>query len=176
MAKPAVQIRPASPMDSVNIVRLIREGYERSPAQELGKLDEQKLLEYVTTTLRHAFVVVADQDKGHRVLGTLGLAPIRMPWCNSVLMAETWFCVTEPYMSRGVPELLLAAAESFLDKNAFASFLGSQMLTPPSMNAVIAKRTNQGYAASRHTFLRMPNRHTNEKGQPVMPPKKAVGA
>jgi predicted N-acetyltransferase YhbS len=169
VAKPAVQIRPASPMDSVNIVRLIREGYEQTPARELGDLDEQKLLEYVTTTLRHAFVVVADQ--GRRVLGTLGLAPIRVPWCSSVMLCETWFAVTDAYRTRGVPDQLLQAAEAFLDKNHVAAFLGTQMLTPVDMNGLIAKR--RGYMPSRHTFLRLPNRQTDEAGNPVMP-KKAV--
>jgi hypothetical protein len=149
-------------MDSVNIVRLISEGYEETPAKEMGLLDEQKLLEYVTATLRHAFVVVADQ--GRRVLGSVGVAPIRVPWCNAVVMAETWFAVTGAYRTRRVPEQLLEALETFLDQNKLVGFLGSQMLTPSDMNAIIAKRPE--YAPSRQTFLRIPRSAL----------KKAVGA
>ena len=140
-------------MDSVAIVRLIRADYTETPAKEIGELDEQKLLEYVTGTLRHAFAVVADQGSG-RVVGTIAVAPIRVPWCNAVVMAESWFAVVEAHRAKGVPELLLSAAETFLDKNKLVGFLGTQMLTPASMNAIIAKRS--AYMASRHTFLRLP--------------------
>jgi predicted N-acetyltransferase YhbS len=163
VSKPAVLIRPASPMDSVNIVRLIREGYEQTPAVGLGELDEQKLLEFVTTALRHAFVVVADQ--GRRVLGSLGVAPVRVPWCSNVIMTETWFAVTEAYRSRRVPEQLLEALETFLEKNNLPALLGTQMLTPSDMNSVISRRP--GYSPSRQTFLRIPR---------AAPSKKAVGA
>jgi GNAT superfamily N-acetyltransferase len=146
-------IRPATAMDSVAIVRLIRAGYAETPAKHIGELDEQKLLEYVTGTLRHAFVVVADQGSG-RVVGTLALGPIRVPWCNAVVMAESWFAVVEAHRAKGIPEQLLGAAEVFLDKNKLVGFLGTQMLTPASMNAVIAKRP--GYVPSRQTFLRLP--------------------
>lgn len=171
MSDKTITIRPASAMDSVNIVRLISEGYEETPAKEMGALDEQKLLEYVTATLRHAFVIVAAQKPGNRVLGALGVAPIRLPWCNAVVMAETWFAVTGAYRTRRVPEQLLEALEVFLDQNKLVGFLGSQMLTPACMNATIAKRAE--YAPSRQTFLRLPNRHLDAEARPVMPPKAA---
>lgn len=169
--KQNVIIRPASAMDSVNIVRLIKAGYAETVAKQIGELDEQKLLEYVTGTLRHAFVIVADNQAG-RLLGTLGIAPIRVPWCNAVMMAETWFAVTAPYRVKEVPEQLLEAVETFLDKNGLVGFLGTQMLTPADMNGIIERRTNQGYYPSRETFLRMPCRQTDAQGRPVMPAKK----
>lgn len=161
--KQKVTIRPAGPMDSVAIVRLIRAGYAETPAKQMGELDEQKLLEYVTTTLRHAFAVVADIGSG-RIIGALAVAPIRVPWCNAVVMAESWFAVVEAHRVKGVPEQLLGAAEVFLDKNNLVGFLGTQMLTPAAMNTMIAKRSS--YMPSRHTFLRLP----------AAAVKKAVGA
>lgn len=163
MKKTAINVRPATAMDSVNIVRLIKEGYAETPAKSIGELDEQKLLEYVTATLRHAFVVVADQ--GGRILGSLGVAPIRLPWCNSVTMAETWFAVKDAYRARQLPEQLLDVLETFLDKNKLVGFMGSQMLTPADMNQHIANRAC--YQPSRHTFIRVPA---------VTSVKKAVGA
>lgn len=160
-------VRPATAMDSVNIVRLIKAGYEETPAKDIGPLDEQKLLEYVTGTLRHAFVVVVDQ--GGRILGTVGVAPIRIPWCNAVVMAETWFAVTEAYRDRRVPEQLLETLETFLDKNKLVGFLGTQMLTPAGMNDAFNKRKE--YAPSRETFLRLPNRQADAQGRAVMPRK-----
>jgi len=138
-------------MDSVNIVRLIAEGYRQTPAKELGKLDEQRLLEYVTTMLRHAFVVVADQNG--RILGTLGVMPVRLPWCPTVVQTETWFAVTEAYRTRRVPEQLLDAVEQMLEQTGQPALLGTQMLTPEWANDAISKR--QGYLTSRQTFVRL---------------------
>lgn len=174
--KSAVQIRPASPMDSVNIVRLIKEGFEETPAKGLGDLDELKLLELVSFGIRHSFVLVAELNPGGRILGSIAVTPVRPPWCTAVLMTEQWFAVKDAYRTRNIPEQLLEALEAFLDKDGRPALLGTQMLTPAWADAVFAKRSRLGYAPSRGTFLRLACRHTNEKGQPVMPPRKAVGA
>lgn len=141
-------------MDSVNIVRLIKEGYEDTPAKDLGELDDLKVLEFVNFALRHSFVLVADQSG--RALGSIAVTPIRIPWCATLVMTEQWFAVTEAYRTRRVPEQLLEALEQFLDKHQQPVLLGTQMLTPASMNAVIAKRRR--YVPSRQTFLRIPAR------------------
>lgn len=162
-------------MDSVNIVRLIKEGYAETPAKDLGKLDELKLLEFVSFALRNSFVLVADQNG--RLLGSISLAPIRIPWCTAVVMTEQWFAVTSAYRLRGVPEQLLGAVEEFLEENKRPALLGTQMLTPAVLDAAIAKRMGGkfgGYTVSRTTYLRMPCRYSDEKGRPVMPPKKSA--
>lgn len=89
-------------------------------------------------------------------------------------MTELWFAVMEPYRTRGVPDQLLEALEQFLEKNKLPVLLGTQMLTPSDMNALIQRR--KGYVPSRQTFLRMPLRHVNEEGHPVTPPKKVASA
>lgn len=157
-------------MDSVNIVRLIKEGFEDTAAKSLGDLDELKLLELVSFGIRHAFVVVAELNPGGRILGSIAVTPIRPPWCSTVLMTEQWFAVKEAYRSRGVPEQLLDTLEAFLDQHKQPALLGTQMLTPVAMNACIARRG--GYAPTRETFLRMPSNQT------LMPrlPRKAAGA
>lgn len=170
--KTAMKIRPATAMDSVNIVRLIKAGYEETPAKQVAAVDELKLLGFVNQALQEAFVLVADLEG--RLLGTISFAPIRLPWCTAVVMTEMWFAVVPQYRAKRVPEQLLEATEKFLDQRALPGFLGSQMLTPPVMNAIIAKRSE--YQASRQTFLRMPCSHVDEKSKPVMPPKKAVSA
>jgi hypothetical protein len=150
-AKHEVNIRPASAMDSVNCVRLIKAGWTETPAAQISEVNEQQLLEYVTTTLRHCFAIVADLDG--RLLGTLAVAPIRTPWCKEVLMAESWFCVVPQYRAKRVPEQLLAALDRFLDLNRLTAILGTQILTPPCFNEILAKRS--GYQPSRATFLRV---------------------
>jgi GNAT superfamily N-acetyltransferase len=150
--KREVLIRPASSMDSVNVVRLIKAGWKETPAAQLNGVNEQQLLEYVMSTLRHSFAIVADLEG--RLLGTLAVAPIRIPWCDSLVMAEAWICVVPQYRSKRVPEQLLDALDQFLDKNTLPVILGTQILTPPCFNEILAKRT--GYEPSRSTFLRLP--------------------
>lgn len=145
-------IRPAGPMDSVNLVRLIKEGWKETPASQISPLNEQKLLEYVTATLRHCFCIVA--EKNGRVLGTLAVAPIRMPWCESVVMAESWFCVVPRHRDGKLPGQLLRALDQFLDKQKLPAILGTQILTPASFNGMMGER--KGYQHSRATFVRLP--------------------
>lgn len=177
--KTKIVIRPAVAMDSVNIVRLIKAGYYETGASEIGPLDEQKLLEYVTTTLRHAFVLVAEQhipSKGGRIHGTIALAPIRMPWCSIAVLAECWFAVTDAYRSRGIPQQLVEATDTFLDQRNMVGFYGTQMLTPPALNDVFEERGRQGYREARHTFIRLPNQPTAVDGRPVLPPKRQLAS
>lgn len=150
-------IRPAGPMDSVNVVRLIKEGWKETPAAQLSALNEQKLLEYVTATLRHCFCIVAENNG--RVVGTLAVAPIRMPWCETVVMAESWFCVVRNYRDGRVPGQLMLAVEKFLDSNKLDVIFGTQIMTPSTFNHIIQKR--QDYVPVRATFLRLADKQVH---------------
>lgn len=145
-------IRPAGPMDSVNVVRLIKDGWKETPAAQISPLNEQKLLEYVTATLRHSFCIVAERNG--RMLGTLAVAPIRMPWCEAVVMAESWFCIVPKYRDRKLPDQMLAVLDQFLDKQKLPAILGTQVLAPARFNAMLGERA--GYLHSRATFVRLP--------------------
>lgn len=162
--KSEASIRPAGPMDSVNVVRLIKEGWKETPAAQISPLNEQRLLEYVTSTLRHSFCIVA--EKNGRTLGTLAVAPIRMPWCETVVMAESWFCVVPKYRDRALPGQMLRVLDKFLDTQKLPAILGTQVLAPSQFNALLSGRA--GYLESRTTFVRLP-------GRAFMPPK-AVSA
>jgi hypothetical protein len=152
--KRAVLIRPASPMDAVNIVRLIKGGWKETPAAQISEFDELKLLEYVSTTMKHAFAIVAEHEASGRLLGTVAAAPIRMPWCQGVVLAESWFAVVPHERAKAVPDQLLGELDRFLDKQGLSALLGTQVLTPARFNEVYAKR--KGYQPSRATFIRLP--------------------
>lgn len=161
--KSKVTIRSATAMDSVNIVRLIKAGYTETPAKDIGELDEHQLLEYVVATIRAGFTLVADMEG--RLLGTIAMAPIRMPWFPTPIMAEVWLAVVPNYRPKGVPEQLIGVVEQLLDRQNMAGFLGTQMLTPAELDSAYAKRP--GYRASRASFIRLP--------RPALAQKKAVG-
>lgn len=150
--KSKIIVRPATPMDSVNLVKLIKAGYAETPAAQVAEFDEQQFLEYVTQSMKANFAIVADLDG--RIVGCYGMAPVRVQWCKDLIMVETWFAVQPTFRQKGVPERLLAAAERFLDQEKRAVVGGTQMLTPWALNTVYEDR--DGYIESRKSFIRMP--------------------
>ena len=170
MSKPKPFLRPATVMDSVNLVRLIRAGWEESPAFGVAPLDDTKLMDYVQKSLKHCFCVVVEQDR--RILGSVCLVPFVLPWASNVLaLAEGWFIVQASQRRKGISELLLGAVERFLDDQKLIAIMGSNLLAPPEMSEPMNGRP--GYTPVRLTYLRFPNRHVDEQGRPVMPPKVA---
>jgi hypothetical protein len=151
-------------MDSVNIVRLIKAGWKESAATHIAPVDEQRLLDYVTTSLKHCFCVVAEADG--RLLGSIAMVPIQLPWAakNIVVMAEAWYCVQTVQRRETVKEVLLQAVEQFLDQTRHTAIMGTSILAPPDLTATMAKRP--GYIPSRQVFLSTQD-FTNEEGEPV---------
>lgn len=145
-------VRPATAMDSVNIVRLIRSGFEETAVHGVAPMNDQALVEYVTTTLRHCFCVVCEMDG--RILGALALVPIKIPWSPLFLMAEAWFAVKAEQRAKGVPEQLLDASERFLDQNKLTVVMGTQIFTSGVFNEVLGRRA--GMKPSRMSYVREP--------------------
>lgn len=150
--KNSATVRPATAMDSVNIVRLIKDGWKDTPASQVSAFNEHNMLEYVTKTIGHAFSVVAELHG--RILGTAALVPIRMPWSKDPVMAEAWLAVQRQQRDRGVPEQLLAVCDEFLDKNDWPVVWGTNVIVPRDFNAILLKR---GYEEVRSSYLRLPN-------------------
>lgn len=155
MTQPAMRsadVRPATAMDSVNIVRLIKDGWKDTPAAQVSVFNEHNMLEYVTKTIGHSFSLVVDLHG--RVLGSVALVPIRMPWSKDAVMAEAWFAVQRQQRDRGIPEALLDVCDGFLDKNDWPVLWGTNAIVPSDFNAILVKR---GYETLRSSYLRMPN-------------------
>lgn len=155
MTQPATRsadVRPATAMDSVNIVRLIKDGWKDTPAAQVSVFNEHNMLEYVTKTIGHSFSLVVDLHG--RVLGSVALVPIRMPWSKDAVMAEAWFAVQRQQRDRGIPEALLDVCDGFLDKNDWPVLWGTNAIVPSDFNAILVKR---GYETLRSSYLRMPN-------------------
>lgn len=148
----SAEVRPATAMDSVNIVRLIKDGWKDTPAAQVSAFNEHTMLEYVTKTIGHAFSLVVDLHG--RVLGSIALVPIRMPWSKEAVMAEAWFAVQRQQRDRGIPEQLLDVCDAFLDKNDWPVMFGTNVIVPGDFNAILLKR---GYEAVRSSYLRLPN-------------------
>lgn len=146
------EVRPATAMDSVNIVRLIKDGWKDTPAAQVSVFNEHNMLEYVTKTIGHSFSLVVDLHG--RILGSIALVPIRMPWAKEAIMAEAWFAVQRQQRDRGVPEQLLEVCDKFLDKNDWPVVFGTNVIVPADFNEILLRR---GYEVVRSSYLRLPN-------------------
>lgn len=154
--------RPATAMDSVNIVRLLKSQYDESPAKHLAPFDESQILRYVTNTLGQlsadplagAYCIVA--EKGGRLLGCLALADILVPWNKAFkVMAECWFVVVPQYQAKGVVEKLRDYSNSMLDMAGKTAFFGTNMYTSNAVDKIIG--AGDGIYAGRQTFIRIPH-------------------
>lgn len=155
--------RPATAMDSVNIVRLLKSQYDESAARHLAPFNEKQILQYVTITLGNfdpeqfsaAWCVVA--EKGGRILGSLALANIAIPWNREfVVMAECWFVVVTQYHTKGVVQRLKAYADDMLDRGQRAAFFGTNMYTTGALDKIIGDAPDMHPARS--TYIRVPGK------------------
>lgn len=148
-----IDIRPAVAMDSVNIVRLIKEGFRETPMAQVAAFKEQAMLEYVTKTIgNNGFSLIADKDG--RALGTIALVPIRMPWCERPVLAEAWFAIRAEHRARGIPEQLLTRCDELADQFDWPIVLGTNAIVPVALNESIVRRGR--YELVRSIYVRMP--------------------
>lgn len=150
--KAGLIIRPATPMDSVNVLRLLKDGWKEGAAAHLGTFEESRVLAYVGKTIERAFCVVA--ERSGRILGSYALAPAQLPATNAPVMVEAWLAVRPEQRERGVTQRLLEAGERFLDQQRMPALLGTNMMASAGYDRVISARP--GYAPVRCTFLREP--------------------
>jgi N-acetylglutamate synthase-like GNAT family acetyltransferase len=141
-------------MDSVNIVRLLKTQYAESAARLLAPFDEQRVLQYVTATLgnKYAFSIVVEASG--RLLGTAALAPVPLPWCTAVVMAEAWFAVVPAYREKEAPGQLLLALGAMLDREGIAAIHGTNLLAPEEFDELLAARKD--LTIGRTTYVRVP--------------------
>jgi GNAT superfamily N-acetyltransferase len=152
------QVRPATAMDTVNLVRLLKAQHAESAARLLAPFDEQRVLEYVTITVRNTtdargcFAIVVEASG--RLLGSAAIAPTILPWCGVIVMGEAWFAVVPSYRDKGVPEQLLSGIGLFLDRVGRPAIHGTNLLAPSSFDRMLAKCKN--LTPGRTSYLRLP--------------------
>jgi len=139
-------------MDSVNVVRLLRTQYAESAARLLAPFDEQRVLQYVVTTIAKCPVVIVEQNG--RLLGSAAIAPVILPWCGKIVMGEAWFAVVAGYRDKGTPQELLKWLGAFLDREGLAAVFGTNLLAPANFDAVLRKQG--GMEQGRTSYLRVP--------------------
>lgn len=162
MAEKKITIRPATAMDSVNIVRLLKAQYDEAAVRHLATFDEDEILRYVTRTITpdpgnplRAYILVAEKDG--RILASLALTPVPVPWNKSILvLMESWFAIVPQYRTKGIAERMRDNAEVMLDKLGMFGFFGTNLLTTNAVDPVFAGR--DGYAPGRTAYIRTPKK------------------
>jgi GNAT superfamily N-acetyltransferase len=148
----AVSIRPATALDASRLVRLLHEGWSEGAAARLGQFDENRVLEYITRTLKHCFCIVA--ERSGRIVGSLAIAPAHLPMIAEAVMVEAWFACVPAWRDKGVPGELLAAAERLCDGQGLALAIGTNFTAPTGLDRALAGRSS--YAPMRAVLMRLP--------------------
>lgn len=160
MAEKKIVIRPATAMDSVNLVRLLKSGYEESAARKIAPFDEQEILRYVSEVINPSnkqmpatYCTVAEKEG--RLLGSLALTPRPVPWHpRTWVMMENWFAVAVSNRIKGVDGMLLDQAWDMLDRLNLFAFMGTNMFTSNSVDLAIESAPSM--TRGRITFIRQP--------------------
>lgn len=147
-------VRPATPMDSVNIVRLLKQQHAESAARLIGEFDEQRVLQHVAAVLanKDAFIIVVEASG--RLLGSAALTPVPVMFCRAWVLAESWFAVVPSWRSQGVPEQLLEALGAVADRVQAFTLLGCNLIAPDAFDDVLGARKDLTFG--RTTYVRAP--------------------
>ena len=108
-----VKIRPARPLDTSNIARLLIECHEGGSAYP--PVDHTVGINWITQTLANGFVVVADVSG--RLVGSLALTNYQFPWSPEWYMYLEWLYVQRKFRKGGAFEALMTAAHAYADEN-----------------------------------------------------------
>lgn len=108
-----VKIRPARPLDTSNITRLLIEAHDEGSAYP--PVDQTIGVQWVTQTLAEGFVIVADVSG--RLVGTLALTNYRFPWSPKWYMYLEWLYVQKKFRKGGAFEALIEATHAHADQH-----------------------------------------------------------
>jgi predicted N-acetyltransferase YhbS len=107
-----IKIRPAKPLDTSNLVRLLTAAHDEAGAYP--PVDQAYGLNWITRTLTEGYVIVADVSG--RLVGTLSLTNYQFPWSPKWYMYLEWLYVQRKFRKGGVFEALIQAAHAHADQ------------------------------------------------------------
>lgn len=108
-----IKIRPAKPLDSSNLVRLLTAAHDE--AGTYPPVDQTLGLNWITQTLTSGYIIVADVSG--RLVGTLALTNYQFPWSSKSYMYLEWLFVQKKFRKGGAFEALIKACHAFADEH-----------------------------------------------------------
>lgn len=144
-----LKARPAQPIDTANLIRLLNEAYT-DQGGVYPKADQHMLLAWVAEVLRTGYTVVI--EKSGRIIGTLALIPFQYPWSPEWFLNMEWFYVQRRFRRNSAADALLLAAHAFADEKG-ASIVGG---ISSAKDATLKDRlmTMRGYTYTGGQFIR----------------------
>lgn len=106
-----IKIRPAKPLDTSNLVRLLTAAHDESGAYP--PVDPAYGLNWITRTLTEGYVIVADVSG--RLVGTLALTNFQFPWSPQYYLSLEWLFVQKKFRKGGSFEALIKACHAYAD-------------------------------------------------------------
>lgn len=108
-----IKIRPAKPLDTSNLVRLLTAAHDESGAYP--PVDQHMGLNWITRTLNEGYVIVADVSG--RLVGTLALTNFNFPWSPENYMYLEWLFVQKKFRKGGAFDALIKGCHAFADSH-----------------------------------------------------------
>lgn len=115
-----ITIRPAKPLDTSNLVRLLTAAHEEASAYP--SVDPAYGLNWITRTLTEGYVIVADVSG--RIVGTLALTQYNFPWSPQLYLYLEWLFVQRKFRKGGSFEALIQASHAFADEHKMPILAG----------------------------------------------------
>lgn len=107
-----IKIRPAKPLDVSNLCRLLEEAH--SEGGVYPPTDPHMGLRWITQTLNHGYVIVADVSG--RLVGTLALTNFQFPWSPQWYLYLEWLFVQKKFRRAGAFKALIKACHAYADE------------------------------------------------------------
>lgn len=109
-----VKIRPAKPLDTSNIARLLIECH--GDASAYPPVDHTVGINWITQTLADGYVLVADVSG--RLVGTIALTNYQFPWSPKWYMYLEWLYVQKKFRKGGAFQALMKAVHAHADSHS----------------------------------------------------------
>ena len=108
-----IKIRPAKPLDTSNIARLLIEAHDESGPGAYPPVDHAVGIQWITRTLSEGYAIVADVSG--RLVGTLALTNYQFPWSPKWYMYMEWLYVQKKFRKAGAFDALIKACHAHAD-------------------------------------------------------------
>lgn len=110
-----IKIRPAKPLDTSNIARLLIDAHDESGPGAYPPVDHAVGIQWITQTLNSGYVIVADVSG--RLVGSLALSNYQFPWSPKWFMYLEWLYVQRKFRNAGTFDALMKACHAYADEN-----------------------------------------------------------
>lgn len=143
-------IRPATALDAVNVLKIIRKSDDSLPG-ELERTNELRAVRYVLDVLEASLVLVSEQNG--RVVGTIAVRPVQESgvW----MLNEEWFAVLPSFRSRREPYELLKEVERYADKQKALICIGKRVETAAELRSIFTRLKTYSYLGG--AYVRRPS-------------------